>query len=179
MKIRIGDYVRWKGEALAAESKIDSVGINEDMLPFTDGKPRKVLYTTGYRGKSIRLGIEGIAGGVWSYPPSMIEVIPQKLELPEYGETILAWDIAERFAERKIFIGYIEGALYPVITVSDECEDDFIAGDTFDISHWEYFERIEPKQELNKAEKLEQLRKALEAAQTAFNDYCISENEKN
>ena len=163
MDIRVGDFVRWTGEKLDKVCEVYGITINKKMLPFTDGKPRKALFVR-CSGAFLILELEGIEG-IWTYPISLLEVIPQEPELPEYGEKILVWDMYENHAEERIYINYAKGALHPVIVVADYAKKEFEKGEKFALALYKHFKRIE------KDDKLEELRKILKDAQETLDNY--------
>ena len=55
------------------------------------------------------------------------------------GDKILVWDTDEKYAQKRIALTYVDGAMYPVICVENDNEDDFINGKTFytaQYTHW-------------------------------------------
>ena len=147
MEIKVGDYVRWTGEKLDSACRVDGIYMDHNKLPFTDGTPRKVLAVEVPNGGFyiwLELeGIDGIEEGLLSYPLTMLEVVSQEQELPQYGERVLVWDDDdEDSAEERIYIGYLKGAISPVIVVADFHEEEFANGDAFTAISWEHFKRI-------------------------------------
>ena len=148
MEIKVGDFVRWKGEKLENECLVDGITMRARKLPFTDGKPRKVLSVCQFGGDSIRLRLEGIGNCVLVYPISMIEVVPQvpqepaEPELPEYGEKVLVWDNNSESPTEAIYVAYVKNAMSPVVTVYPRDKTSFENGDKFRTSYWKHFKRI-------------------------------------
>jgi hypothetical protein len=52
-------------------------------------------------------------------------------EHPKRGNEVLVWDDNQRNAVKRIFLAYIEGIKYPVITVSNGDEELYKNGDMF------------------------------------------------
>ena len=141
MEIKVGDFVRWTGEKCENECQVDGVNMITKKLPFTDGNPRRVLSVSKSDGKDyIRLRLEGIKNGVLIYPTSMLEVVPQEQELPQYGEKIIVW--YNGIKEIRIFVGYIKGAARPIIVVNFFDEEKFRKGEEFGVVLRKHFKRI-------------------------------------
>lgn len=82
-------------------------------------------------------------------------------ELPKRGDEVLVWDEDESNAEKRIFLSYIEGAMYPVQVVSIEEEKKFKNGKTFAHYSFKHFKPINT--ELNELrKKYEELGKQIE-----------------
>ena len=167
MEIKVGDFVRWTGEKLEQKTMLSNgITMTTSKLPFTDGTARRVVAVEQHKNVLVWLELEGIKGGLLVYPISLLEVVPQEQELPEYGEKILVWDDGnEEYAQERIFVVYIEGAKTPIITVNLFDRASFECGTKFGITHWKHFKRIE------KDEKLEELKQALVDAQKALDEY--------
>ena len=88
MEIKVGDFVRWKGWKLEQKTILSNgITINKRMTKFTDGKSRKVL-CIGFSAypRCVSLELEGIEGGPWSYPISLLEIVekePQESQEPQ------------------------------------------------------------------------------------------------
>ena len=142
MEIKVGDFVRWKGEKLDEECEVDGITMWAEKLLFTDGKQRRVISVGQLGGDSIRLRLEGIGNCVLVYPLSMLEVVSQEPELPEYGEKILVWDDEDDEKINRIFVAYDKKDSYHVIVVDPYDEECFTEGTSFRVIKWKHFKRI-------------------------------------
>ena len=69
-------------------------------------------------------------------------------ELPQRGDEVLVWDYNEIKAVKRIFLAYIEGACYQVITVDKGDEEKFKKGDAFSIFPFKHYKPIPQKTKL-------------------------------
>ena len=74
----------------------------------------------------------------WSYPlPEALNHIVE--EHPQRGDEVLVWDGDETDAVKRIFLTYIEGTKYPVITVINGDEELYKNGDMFGIYFYKHY----------------------------------------
>jgi hypothetical protein len=74
----------------------------------------------------------------WSYPlPEALNHIVE--EHPQRGDEVLVWDIDESKVEPRIFLTYIERAMYPVQVVHGGCEKDYKNGNHFDTDRFKFY----------------------------------------
>lgn len=86
-------------------------------------------------------------GMVWSYP--LTEALNHIVEeLPQRGDEVLVWDEEENTAVKRIFLTYIEGAMYPVQVVYDGYEKPFKDGKPFPNINFKYYKPIPQKTKL-------------------------------
>ena len=69
-----------------------------------------------------------------------------KKQMFKRGDKILVWNIHEENTEERIAITDVDGAIYPVICVAIEDEDNFINGKQFSIVQWKYWKPIPQEQ---------------------------------
>ena len=71
-------------------------------------------------------------------------------KLPKRGELILCWDEDVNDSEQAIFLTFIKGAMYPIITVDifKEEIDNFHSGVAFSTTKFKNFKKIKPLVEL-------------------------------
>lgn len=135
MNIKIGNYVRWTGERLKESEYVSNIYINRNMVPFTDGIPRKVLGVVGSHKYCVLLEIEGIEFGIWNYPVSQIEVVNNKYittpikGYPEWlkdiprGEAVLCnvWDDGEPTRQKYVIDYSGEERECPYMAINNWC----------------------------------------------------------
>ena len=73
------------------------------------------------------------------------EKYPKK-QMFKRGDKILVWDMYRETPEERIAITDVDGAIYPVICVAIEDEDNFINGKKFSIVQWKYWKPIPQEQ---------------------------------
>lgn len=83
----------------------------------------------------------------YSYPlPQALKHIVE--EHPQRGDEVLVWDIDENKAVPRIFLAYIERAMYPLQVVNGGCEKDYKNGNHFDTDRFKFYKPIPQKTKL-------------------------------
>ena len=84
--------------------------------------------------------IDGVFGnyGIDYVEKNKAEIIelPTENKLPKRGDRILVWDSDEKSNKDRIFVTFIENAMFPVITVDINHEDRFLNNEPFDTITW-------------------------------------------
>jgi hypothetical protein len=110
-----------------------------DCLPYNnkvmDNYIGKIGVITKVHGKDVKVEFEN---DYWSYPlPEALNHIVE--EHPQRGDEVLVWDGDETDAVKRIFLTYIEGTKYPVITVINGDEELYKNGDMFGIYFYKHY----------------------------------------
>jgi hypothetical protein len=111
-----------------------------DCLPYNnkemDNYIGKVGVITKVRDEDVRVKFED--DNYYFYPLS--EALNHIVEKhPQRGDEVLVWDIDESKAEPRIFLAYIERAMYPVQVVHGGCEKDYKNGNHFDTDRFKFY----------------------------------------
>jgi len=110
------------------------------------------VYTSSYIGSDFGF-YYGLINNSFSYytlkdvQAANARIIELPNELPQRGDEILVWDYDEKYAERRLFLTYIERALVPIICVDKNNEDKFKCGQEFYTTRWKHWKPI-PKEDI-------------------------------
>jgi hypothetical protein len=110
-----------------------------DILPYNknamDNYIGKVGVITKVHDKDVKVEFEN---DYWFYPlPEALNHIVE--EHPKRGNEVLVWDDNQRNAVKRIFLAYIKGTKYPVITVINGDEELYKNGDMFGIYFYKHY----------------------------------------
>jgi hypothetical protein len=84
----------------------------------------------------------------YHYPAELvIEQLKKQTFKPKRGDRVLVWDNKEEYAEERIFLAKIEGAISPYICVCNGDEESFKKAENFNVILWK---NMKPKKVIKK-----------------------------
>lgn len=111
-----------------------------DCLPYNnkemDNYIGKIGVITKVHDKDVRVKFEDDNYYFYPLPEALNHIVE---EHPKRGNEVLVWDGDETDAVKRIFLTYIEGTKYPVITVINGDEELYKNGDMFGIYFYKHY----------------------------------------